>query len=1062
MPGTFKDIFTYAGPAGEDGFYTFLGDSQNSMDCHETMLELFLNVLKLSSIQYRTGAFPAPSPVAAIPDAATLDNLLNIVPEDLQDPLTQVMYEQFAIVTDPVTIGTNAWYIKTSTDAASTAELQSAVDDVRAFNYANEYNSLRTIYASEPWAVGIPAAIALTNMQSPPAKAAVITAINNLGTWIVAHDPQLVALTTLGAKTAAADILTDVFGDNPVENVQPELFATALVKKIKMKGYLEVTNPIPASKTAKRVFFEDVQTNLKMAGTIWQTTPDLKVLADQINAIAPSDILKNPTKVTSTFDKICEVFNQALVNPATVASARQQILAILTAFNSNTTSVADFLLTRLQEACAGLATTLNPDPQMLNGWVDEINMAVPTTIHYSEIDGLMELVVDQLSQLQLTYQSINVTLFAFTNYDDIEAKLPTAPFSPGGSASDSDLVLVAADASEDGNVYSRPIFGVFTTYNAGTHETFLKFFNISNISAGTFYFSDPNDPAGVKQDFFPDPVSESTVTFNFAEATIENSKVVPAGGLAGYPEGIPYRMMNGPGTSNTVFYNVIRNISKWKALDGRLSYDAIYQTVFTAPDTVGILTHLIWYLSTGDLDRTDKIDDELCLWQWMAPEEYKAMFSRLPDLLQLPAERNIDNFDGAIELIDRQTANGFNSVLQFAIATDSGSAGTYVLTNTPSNFMPEIINDLLERESGTVTASAPLADHARELLSVFNFHYYRKIDPDIETVIKCLPAAHRPASLADGIDVTDWYPDRPTECQNIIAMNNPLSFRLPHNIAFFKLYTAANAPAGIKLKNKGANLYRAGGKRLAAGSVMAALRNDMNTPPAVPGTNSSLPATAMSSWELDNSADARAAWQNLIYSARNDLPVDQEWCHLLGHGDGGDERLGNFASGSFHCNTEQLAMESKNRRAITRSAAKGTYTLRSTAYLFSDGKVLLKNNYLSSDKTYARMTSLYSALRKPDPAPPPINKPGTVLPFAALFRYKMYADVAGAAPGGAVTRAQFNKLFDHLFEGQSEFMDQYQFNILKYPAWFCLVGMDAFQLWYAEQTDADMQVEASA
>ena len=37
--------------------------------------------------------------------------------------------------------------------------------------------------------------------------------------------------------------------------------------------------------------------------------------------------------------------------------------------------------------------------------------------------------------------------------------------------------------------------------------------------------------------------------------------------------------------------------------------------------------------------------------------------------------------------------------------------------------------------------------------------------------------------------------------------------------------------------------------------------------------------------------------------------TNQEWCHLIGHGDGGDETQQNLVAGSKHCNTEQLAIE---------------------------------------------------------------------------------------------------------------------------------------------------------
>ncbi len=1059
MPSSFGDIFTYAGPGGPDIIFNSIANCQNSMDCHTALLELFMNALKLSGKQYRSGAFEPDPAITAIPDEASLNYLLNLIPEDLQYPVSQVMYEQYTAPTDPGTIGNNACYIRTFNDPAAQAALQSAVDAVRAFHYAYQYNALHGVYAALPWAAGIPAAIAITNPQDPPAKVDVTSAINDLQTWISAHDPQIVALNTLHSKTIAGDILTDVFGAVPVANVSTDLFTTALIRQIKKEGTEKVTTE---EWSANRVFFNDVQTDLQDVTTIWHTNPTLKILAGRINAKSPVAILQNHSQVVATFDQISELFGLALSDATTAAAARNRIGMILDAFDGHTTSNPDYLLLRLQSACVSMAETLNPDPQTLAAWIDEINLPLPTTIDYSEIDGLMELVVDQLLQIPVTFRNTNVSPFAFTNFDTIAPKLSGNVFSPGGSAHNSDDILVAADAKENGTVYSRPIFGVFTINNAGIHETYLKYFNIDGIQDGTFYFSYPDDPQRVQQDYFQDPAPEDSLTFNFSDATINNSKVVPAGGAAGYLAGVAYRTFNGNSTSNIVFYNVIKNVSKWTSLNGRLQYDILYETNYAAPDNIGMKTHLIWYLSSGDLNRTDKIDNDWCLWHWLAPDDVKERLPQIPELLGLPAERNIENFSGRIETCIRPSDNGYSSAVQYAILDESGGSEIYVLTNTPGSNLPKTIDDVLGRESRSDTSSTPLAEQSRAILFVLNFHYYRKIDTETGTVIKCLPANHRPASPADGTDVSASYPNRPPECQQVLAINNPLSFRLSHNISFFKHITNTDAPAGVKLLNKGNNLYRAGGKRLAAGSVMAKLRNYINTPPDAPGTNSSLPASAMSNWELSQSTDARQAWQLLIQSDRDVMPTDQEWCHLLGHGDGGDERLGNFASGSFHCNTEQLAMESKNRRKITQLAAKGAYSLRSTAYLFNDGAALLNGNYLSSDSAYNKMKSLYSTLNKPRAVPPPAGKAGSVMPFAALFRYKMYRYMADPDAGGAVTRAQFVKLFDHIFAGQSEFMDLHQFNILKHAAWFCLAGQYAFSTWYVDQTEADMEIEIGA
>ncbi len=1048
MPSNFGTLFTYSGPAGQDGFYKILAPCENSMNCHQAMLELFMNALKLSSIRYRTGSFPSPSPIPSIDSEAKLNDLLQIIPEDLQDPLSQVMYEQYEVDSDTGTIGNNAWYIKTYADAATKATLQTSVDQVRSYNYALFYNELLGEYGTKGWA-GIPAAIPLTTPQSPPGKAAVLAAIATLATWIRASDPKLVALTILRAKTAV-QILNDLYGAVPLADVSTILFTRALVKQIQSSGGTQVT---ATRKHAKTVFFEEVQAALGNAASIWQTTASLKKLADQIRANPPSEINKTPSEVLITFSQVIEVFDMALSDATTTAHAKTDILNILTSINGKTTSTPDYLLTQLQNTCDILKVALNPDPLTLDAWVVEINEEIPTTVHYSDIDGLMELVLDQITQIPLTYSGAAVSFYGFSNYDDIKFKDRIVNI-PGGNPATTDTITVSADAAENGTAYSRPIFGVFT--KGAQNETYLKFFNISPIPNGTFYFTDPKNPQQVNQNFFPTADPATTLTFNFSLVTINGLKKVPAGGIGPYPEGRSYKKVTASGsTSKQVFFDCIRTLSKWKSLEGKLKYDVLYQTSVSPSDAVSITTHLIWYISSGDLTRTDNVDDSLCFWAWLAPTEIKAAYPQIPSLIGLPPERNLDRCSSVAFIqanLNENPADASPPVQLFVNRDPGPSSGIYVLTNSPSSRLPADIDKVLDRDSSSAGASAPLAEQARKMSYFFNFRYYRKIDLEAGKVIKWLPASNKPNTLADGIDLTAKYRrDLPEGYDQVIGIETPISFNLLSNIAFFKSYTAPNATAGISLKNKGNDLFRARGKRLAAGSVMAKLRNYINVTPK-PGSNTSLSASQMSNWEIAESNKAREAWQGLKKTRRDRLPTDQEWCHLLGHGDGGDERFGNFVSGSFHCNTEQLAMESKGRRQVTQSEPKGTYTLRSTAYLFNDGENLLSSNYLNNDRAYAQMKKVYAALSKPKAGPTLPDKSGTVLPFAAFLRYKMYVNPSIGDAAGAPTRASFQKLFDYIFEGQSEFIDQHQFAIIKYASWFCLAGEDAFKAWYVEQT----------
>jgi hypothetical protein len=83
-------------------------------------------------------------------------------------------------------------------------------------------------------------------------------------------------------------------------------------------------------------------------------------------------------------------------------------------------------------------------------------------------------------------------------------------------------------------------------------------------------------------------------------------------------------------------------------------------------------------------------------------------------------------------------------------------------------------------------------------------------------------------------------------------------------------------------------------------------------------TLSTLPATAFARYVVTTDRDVILQWKSDNGLANNpvegDVRTEQEWCHLYGNGDGGRETPDNFVSGSEHCNTEQLAIETGQRR----------------------------------------------------------------------------------------------------------------------------------------------------
>lgn len=1076
-----KDYFSYSGKSGEDGFYNLIEDCKNSMLCHKVILELFMDALKTNSILQRTGTFtPIPD---KIPTQSSLNALLEFLPEEVKDPMVQVFFEQWDNATN-ADIENNAWYVQTYSGSVGGAgvpvSLQTAVDFVSAAYYTGEYNSLQHVYSQKGWTKSvIPEKLPNSDTKDPPTKDDVITFFGKLKTWIKENDPLVIALTDLQDATTYGDanaILAAVFGISPIANVDIPDFCIALVNEI------EATNEPGAhlSIGARRQLIRSSLTEVNKGGSIWKTNESLQALANQYTA---KDEEYWRSKIPKVFGLINELFytGLTLTNQTDADSVRASILQIFKDFQSSF-SITAYLFQELKNTCTEQIKIVNPDLAMLDEWSDEIDDPIPATIHYADIELLMKSVCNTLQDIPLTYtKGGKVNLFAFSDYDDINAKTNACAFPSGKNATDSDLLNVYADAEEfeKSNVSGdpvvidqpvRPVYGVFTN----SKKTYFKFFNMgSNIPDGSFYFEDSSNPTLVQTYEYN---STTPLSFDLGANTINGETEVPSGGLSGVteggitkamPTGTKFREQNGKSVSKKNFYAAVRLLSKWKNLNGQRHYEVLYSTI---PGKADHEVHLIWYVASGNLDRTDKIDDSLCLWQWLVSADHRHAYSRLPEILGLPVNREIVAYSvkqiwSGPSMQARIGGEPFyvDDLPDFKIA-DFNSTGIaiykpntsqpfqlYVETNTPNPNLPSVIDEMLKRD----TKKGDLSEEADLILQLFNFSYYRRSTNVGGTykVIKWVPAKYRPNDLDDGIDLGD---KGQPQNKSAIGINKPISLRSNNNALHFKKYTGSDGPAHTSLKNKGNPLYRAKAKREPAGKVMAKLKDHVSGGLSkFPIKNSSLSATEFGDWVLENSEDyVLEEWQELKMTQRDELPTNQEWCHLLGHGDSGDERLGNFVSGSFHCNTEQLAMESKERRSITQSAPKGTYQLRSTAYLFNDNKALLKDDYLANEAAYQKMVKVYSALQVKKGKTMKLTGAGTVMPLAAFLRYKIYGSFDSDGEDAAAGSKVETKLFDHIFEGQSEFIDQHQFNILKHAAWFCVAGKDAFDEWYRNEVSA--------
>jgi hypothetical protein len=263
--------------------------------------------------------------------------------------------------------------------------------------------------------------------------------------------------------------------------------------------------------------------------------------------------------------------------------------------------------------------------------------------------------------------------------------------------------------------------------------------------------------------------------------------------------------------------------------------------------------------------------------------------------------------------------------------------------------------------------------------------------------------------------------------------------------------------------------------RESAGAVMRDAFNDMKF---FAGKTDLGSATQFANWVVQNDTKAEVYWtdesadaklfsdhstENLA-NLKKQIRTAQEWCHLYGHGDGGSEEIGNFISGSKHCNTEQLAIETGQRF----NKYKGL-TVKITGYLmpndgfakqaFTDYDIAYLKNFdpalidLSNQATAAAAIKKYiDQYPKPDLAPylrsAPKAKTGPVVSREAYAKlnpaqqsrvkkdvFDMFRNILTLYyPLGIFVRYKIydegKKIFDHSFSAQSESFDLNQFNIL--------------------------------
>jgi hypothetical protein len=595
-----------------------------------------------------------------------------------------------------------------------------------------------------------------------------------------------------------------------------------------------------------------------------------------------------------------------------------------------------------------------------------------------------------------------VSLFPFTHWDDIYQRT-------------FQVIDNTVTSVETLDLYNRPLVRYF---NQG-----IMFLNLSSL----FYFYPPDsDKIAYKvSGAWNAPVLERRIDFL-------NRKIYDqAGSAITFSD---FRATIQQGWARTTQKGFFSLRYEWRAL-------------YAIELTNEISTHLIWSVGYGGghgIGRADNVEKGEYLWGVnVKPSDPSYATDE-------PLAKNLGIILGlAVDRYQNLTENVAIASNGYAVRTVRYAGDEYVRVHLYNEHIMGMINNYYMDASEKTQLPQ---DYHR----YFNLCYYRKVKED--TVKNMLYVTKKDRKN---------YPVSPNE-NELAQMSLPINFNDRYNIGQFQ----QEINGRLRKSNGGTlgvnpNLRQNAGTVMTDGAFVNLYEADVRM---LINASSSLPADYFSQIIL-NRLDSMALpdWQNLKDTEGAAFPTSQEWCHLFGHGDGGNEVVANFVSGSAHCNTEQLAIE-LGQRVTTQSKDKPagvSYTLLSTAYLFKDNSIqtalpaavpapvpaptgggvppqkpsLKRNMTVLMDNHSAKYmrrseTNLDPRIFKPVPV-------GEGAPIAAYIRYIVYKEEG----------ATRTKMFEHIFEGQSEFFDKNQYNLLHYMIRFALAP-DKFAAWYKEKNDA--------
>jgi len=1098
MPTKFSEFFKLASEADDfqKRIYAVISDATSIMDCYVLIYKYIVGGLRLRSKTDRKHCMDASVVIDHFDQQQMDDAQKYFEAGELTEWGNRVLFEYFAMVPqDARQYGPNVYILRF--DESSKAMAQTACRQVQLYLQIQDYNREYDVQVNHFKKTKVPpngkividpaTAKGRVDPDSSDQKNELTTFVEELVEWIHQNYPDVQTL--LAVKTPT-DFYKLVFSGN-----NDELTIQAL--QTMLNSIRDLKDSRPAS--TRKAFRLWVAQQTKVDEKFWKNEK-ISAAYEPIQKLAKTTNLKVYGFIMTLFT---DFLNPSAYPSETNAQAQKRrldaltnIWAIFSKFSNKEPiegkfkSMIEAALQKVQKAypqryTSKLEQAKEPIPEN-----NKVNIVLPEDL----ANTLKEKADELLRTLPLLRGETKVRFFAVENFAELQALNDASVIVQNKSKSP---VVVPSDPSENGVPNYRPIFRAGFRIGKAV-ERAIAFGNLPNDS-GVFYYREVESPATAKVTAKNN--SKRILTINFQNYTIdyENKK----NGKFKNDAGQAYRS----GGSTVVFFDDIKKTTKWTQIKGGRRYDPYYSTIPTN-DKLNE-AHLTAYVAAarGAARALPLGDDSLCVWFWdFADASERLLYGRLGEILGLPKGRQIIVTGSLAQLHDETSvttveiggsqysfvnyglrqfrSTGFYYPIIGITPTGKGEE-FYVKVNTPSPSVADVLT------TGTTKGkSRPLTDDPKSILALFNFSYYRCITAKLD--VGNVPRVTEDSKVVQLYSKNDKRkpagPALPWTDQNFdaVAANLPICFNLKENVIQYFLDKQNRG----KMINKGNPLFREQKPRQDAGTAMNAIFKKLKPPLSTELTPAKVPATAFANGAMRQSTAVQQDWGVLKIADFNYLPINQEWCHLRGHGDGGEEYPGNFVSGSYHCNTEQLAIET-GQRLITQQMSERSFVLHTTAYLLRDAtdyksKVdaqresqVLTTNYLANETAYQDMLDNNLARRsreqdvtnnrpakkqkKPDNAMV-IDKPtlqqGDVAPVAAYIRYKVMRckSKGTGSSGGKRPKSDeetLTKFFDFIFEGQSEFIDKHQFAITSQAVQFALAGKEAFQNWY-EQAKAEL------